>query len=135
LPVGWTHSAGPAPTEDVLRVAGVAWVAAKHLTSNAVAITAEGADGEPMLVGGGAGQMDRVASCEIAVRKAGDRARGGVAGSDAFFPFPDGPGVLIDAGVGAIVHPGGSKRDGETFALCEERGVTCLTTGTRHFRH
>ena len=135
LPGDWAHAAGPAPTEEVVSAAGVSWVAAKQLTSNAVAIAAVGVGGEPMLVGGGAGQMDRVASCEIAARKAGDRARGGVAGSDAFFPFPDGPGVLIDAGVRAIVHPGGSKRDEETFSLCDERGVTCLTTGTRHFRH
>jgi phosphoribosylaminoimidazolecarboxamide formyltransferase/IMP cyclohydrolase len=58
-----------------------------------------------------------------------------VAFSDAFFPFPDGPQVLMDAGVACIVHPGGSKRDDDTFKLCEERGVTCLTTGVRHFRH
>ena len=91
------------------------------------------------LLGAGAGQMDRVASCRIAIEKAGDRlAVDGapiIAASDAFFPFPDGPERLIDAGVRCIVHPGGAKRDEETFALCEERGVTCLLTGTRHFRH
>lgn len=134
-PSGWTHTAGPTPTDNTLRVAALAWTAAKHLTSNAVALAAPDAEGNPMLVGGGAGQMDRVASCEIAVRKAGDRAKGAAAGSDAFFPFPDGPQVLIDAGVTTIVHPGGSKRDHETFDLCNTNGITCLTTGTRHFRH
>lgn len=88
-----------------------------------------------MLVGAGAGQMDRVTSCRLAVEKAGGRARGASAASDAFFPFPDGPGVLIDAGVTVIVHTGGSKRDHETFELCERRGVSCFTTGVRHFRH
>jgi phosphoribosylaminoimidazolecarboxamide formyltransferase/IMP cyclohydrolase len=82
--------------------------------------------------------MDRVASCRIAVGKAGGeggRCRGTVAAGDAFFPFPDGPRVLIDAGVKVIVHPGGSKRDAETFDLCNRAGVTCLVTGVRHFRH
>ena len=63
------------------------------------------------------------------------RARGAIAASDAFFPFADGPTLLVEAGVTMLVHPGGSKRDDETFALCEERGVTCMVTGTRHFRH
>jgi phosphoribosylaminoimidazolecarboxamide formyltransferase/IMP cyclohydrolase len=79
--------------------------------------------------------VDRVTACRLAVEKAGERARGAVAVSDAFFPFPDGPRVLVEAGVKMIVHPGGSKRDGETFALCAEHGVTCMTTGTRRFRH
>ena len=80
-----------------------------------------------------------VAACRIAVEKASagiDAANGPIiAASDAFFPFPDGPEILIDAGVTCIVHPGGSKRDDETFELCERRGVTCLLTGVRHFRH
>ena len=85
--------------------------------------------------------MDRVAACRIAAEKAGDlttlRASGSpiIAASDAFFPFADGPTILADAGVTCIVQPGGSKRDEETFALCEERGITCLLTGVRHFRH
>jgi phosphoribosylaminoimidazolecarboxamide formyltransferase/IMP cyclohydrolase len=98
-----------------------------------------GADGA--LWGAGAGQMDRVASCRNAVEKArarlASRAPGAVAvaASDAFFPFADGPGLLADAGVGCIVHPGGSKRDQDTLDLCNARGITCLLTGTRHFRH
>ncbi len=79
-----------------------------------------------------------VGACRIAVEKAGDRLPGSgtvIGASDAFFPFDDGPRVLLDAGVTCLVHTGGSKRDSETIALCEERGVTCLLTGVRHFRH
>ena len=136
-PQDWAHAAGPAPTEEQLRIAGVIDVAAKSLASNAVAIG--GADlerpGVARLFGAGAGQMDRVASCKIAVEKAGPLAKGAVAVSDAFFPFPDGPEVLINGGVSLIVNPGGSKRDEETLALCEQRGVTCMMTGQRRFRH
>lgn len=133
-PGEWTHAAGPEPTAEVLAAAASVWVVCKHLRSNAVAIG--GADGDASaLFGGGAGQMDRVASCRIAVEKAGERAVGAIAASDAFFPFPDGPEILIDAGVSVIVHPGGSKRDSETIELCESRGVTCLLTGVRHFKH
>ena len=82
------------------------------------------------------GQVNRVDSARLAVDRAGgDRALGSVAASDAFFPFADGPGLLADAGVGCIVHPGGSKRDQDTLDLCNARGITCLLTGTRHFRH
>ncbi len=126
--------AGPEATASTRAAALFAITISKHLKSNAVCIC----DG-PMLLGAGAGQMDRVAACRIAVEKAGSRV--GVprsviiAGSDAFFPFPDGPQLLIDAGVQAIVHPGGSRRDQETTELCEARGVTCLLSGVRHFRH
>ena len=106
----------------------------KHLKSNAVCI---GRDGQ--LLGSGAGQMDRVASCRYAVEKSGGRVREGagvaVAASDAFFPFSDGPSLLIEAGVKCIVHPGGSKRDEDTLKLCNDHGVTCLLTGIRRFRH
>jgi phosphoribosylaminoimidazolecarboxamide formyltransferase / IMP cyclohydrolase len=134
----WAHPAGPEPGDDIRAHAGVVWAMAKHLSSNAIAIGGAPAGARSDLVrlfGAGAGQMDRVASCRLAIEKAGERARGAIAASDAFFPFPDGPELLIDAGVTTIVHPGGSKRDDETFALCERRGVTCLTTGVRHFRH
>ena len=76
-----------------------------------------------------------VTACRIAVEKSSHHAVGAVAFSDAFFPFADGPEILINAGVTCLVHPGGSKRDSETFDLCNSRGVTCLVTGTRHFRH
>jgi phosphoribosylaminoimidazolecarboxamide formyltransferase/IMP cyclohydrolase len=137
-PFSWTRGAGPEADERTLRAASLVWLACKHLTSNAIAIG--GVDLEMSgvrLFGGGAGQMDRVASCELAIRKAGDlgRIELPIAASDAFFPFADGPERLIDAGVKVLVQPGGSKRDDDTFRLCEERGVTCLLTGIRHFRH
>jgi len=130
----WQHHAGPAPTPERLAHAATVWTICKHLTSNAVAIGGS-ADSGVALFGAGAGQMDRVNSCRIAAEKAGARAVGAIAASDAFFPFADGPKVLIDAGVTMLVHTGGSKRDQETFDLCNQRGVTCLTTGVRHFRH
>jgi phosphoribosylaminoimidazolecarboxamide formyltransferase / IMP cyclohydrolase len=127
-------AAGPKPTDAVLRDAAFLTAVVKHLKSNAVCIGGGG-----QLYGAGAGQMDRVASCRNAVEKAGARLREGgglaVAASDAFFPFDDGPRLLIDAGVKCLVHPGGSKRDEDTFKLCAERGVTCLVTGVRRFRH
>jgi phosphoribosylaminoimidazolecarboxamide formyltransferase/IMP cyclohydrolase len=132
----FTHAAGPVPGESLRWDAAVLFTVAKHLTSNAVCIGGDGA-----LWGAGAGQMDRVASCRNAVEKArarlASRAPGSVAvaASDAFFPFADGPTLLADAGVGCIVHPGGSKRDQDTLDLCNARGITCLLTGTRHFRH
>lgn len=82
------------------------------------------------------GQVNRVDSARLAVSRAGaDRARGSVCASDAFFPFADGPKILIEAGVRAIVQPGGSIRDDETIAACKEAGVTMYLTGTRHFFH
>ncbi len=133
-PATWTHTAGPKPTTDTLRAGAVLETVCRALSSNAVLIGGLDA-GSVRLFGAGAGQMDRVASCLGAVRKAGDLATGAIAVSDAFFPFPDGPKILIDAGVTTIIHPGGSKRDDETVALCNEHNVTCLTTGVRHFRH
>jgi phosphoribosylaminoimidazolecarboxamide formyltransferase/IMP cyclohydrolase len=112
----------------------------RAMSSNAIAIG--GVDGGCVrLFGGGVGQVDRVTACRLAVEKA--RAfspellsgGGAIAVSDAFFPFDDGPRVLIEAGVKMIVHPGGSKRDADTFALCERAGVTCMITGVRRFRH
>lgn len=81
------------------------------------------------------GQVNRVDSCRLAVERAGDRAAGSVAASDAFFPFADGPQILIDAGVTAIVEPGGSVRDQETIDACAAAGVALYFTGTRHFFH
>jgi phosphoribosylaminoimidazolecarboxamide formyltransferase / IMP cyclohydrolase len=79
--------------------------------------------------------VNRVDSCHLAVTRAGDRSSGSVAASDAFFPFPDGLQVLLDAGVRAVVQPGGSVRDDEVIALAKERGVTLYLTGERHFFH
>jgi phosphoribosylaminoimidazolecarboxamide formyltransferase/IMP cyclohydrolase len=126
----WQLMAGPTPDDQTLADLLLAMIAVKHLKSNAVCIVNAGG-----LVGAGAGQMDRVASCRIAIDKAGPRAKGGVVASDAFFPFRDGPDLLIAAGVKAIVQPGGSKRDDETIAACDAAGVTLMFTGRRHFRH
>ena len=134
-PASWTHASGPPAGDEALQIAWALEPIARALASNAVCIGRRHANGAPMLAGAGAGQMDRVASCTIAAEKAGPGATGAVAFSDAFFPFSDGPQILIDAGVKTIVHPGGSKRDEETFALCAQHAVSCLTTGVRHFRH
>jgi phosphoribosylaminoimidazolecarboxamide formyltransferase/IMP cyclohydrolase len=89
----------------------------------------------PAIVGVGAGQMSRVDSVELAVRKAGDRAKGAVLASDAFFPFRDGPDAALAAGITALVQPGGSRRDEEVIAACDEHRVPMVFTGRRHFRH
>ncbi len=107
-----------------------AWTVAKHVRSNAIVL----ARGEKV-VGVGAGQMSRLDSAHLAVRKAGERARGAVAASDAFFPFPDALETLLDAGVCAVIQPGGSIRDEEVVAVARKRGVPMLLSGMRHFRH
>ncbi len=106
------------------------WTVCKHVRSNAIVLAKDG-----MVIGVGAGQMSRVDSCHMAVRKAGERVKGAIAASDAFFPFPDGPELLMDAGVTAIIQPGGSIRDEDVFAAAKKRGVPMLLTGIRHFRH
>lgn len=131
----FAHKAGPAPTDAQLKVAAFLEPVCRALCSNAVCLGGEASDGSLRLFGAGAGQMDRVAASRLAVEKAGELADGSVCFSDAFFPFSDGPALLAEAGVRVIVHPGGSKRDQDTFDLCNARGITCLTTGIRHFRH
>lgn len=134
-PGEFQHRAGPPPTDAMLAAAAFLEPVCRALMSNAVCLGGVAPGGAMRLLGAGAGQMDRLQACRIAAGKAGDLARGAVAFSDAFFPFDDGPRILIDAGAACLVHPGGSKRDEDTFRLCQERGVTCLTTGVRHFRH
>lgn len=132
------HRAGPRPTPAQVGVARFLEAVGRFLFSNAVVVggPSSGALGQGVrMFGGGAGQMDRLTSCNLAIEKAGPNARGSVAYSDAFFPFADGPKRLIDAGVAMIVHPGGSKRDQDTLDLCAQHGVSCCTTGLRHFRH
>ncbi len=118
------------PTADELRDLKVAWLACKHVKSNAIVLAKGGAT-----VGIGGGQVDRVGAAGIAIGKAGGRAAGSVAASDAFFPFPDGPKLLISAGVTAIVQPGGSLKDSESIAVADAANVVMITTGRRHFRH
>ena len=119
------------PTADQVRDLLFAWAACRASKSNTITVAREG-----MLVGSGVGQQDRKRCCELAVSKSAGRCEGASAASDAFFPFSDGPRVLIDAGVKAIVEPGGSIRDQETIDLCNERGVALVFTGgIRCFRH
>ncbi|MFN0132047.1 MAG: bifunctional phosphoribosylaminoimidazolecarboxamide formyltransferase/IMP cyclohydrolase [Phycisphaerales bacterium] len=131
-PQSWTHAAGP--RADRHTEAAFLEIVVRFLLSNAIAIGGR-CEGGIRLFGAGAGQVDRVSACRLAVAKAGSLAKGAVAASDAFFPFADGPTILADAGVSMIVHPGGSKRDQETFDLCNARNIACYTTGIRHFRH
>jgi phosphoribosylaminoimidazolecarboxamide formyltransferase/IMP cyclohydrolase len=118
------------PTQDEWRDLLFAWTVAMRVKSNAIVFARDLAT-----VGIGAGQMSRVDSSFLAVRKAGDRAKGAVMASDAFFPFPDAVEVAADAGVTAVVHPGGSIRDDDVLAVAESRGMAVVVTGRRHFRH
>ena len=129
-PATWTLATGEAASEEVLADLAFAWRACRAVKSNAILLARGGAS-----VGVGMGQVNRVDSCRLAVERAGERAAGSVAASDAFFPFADGPQILIDAGVKAIVQPGGSVRDAEVVAACEAAGVTMYLTGARHFFH
>jgi len=131
----WKVVTKRAPTNQELSDMRLAWLVCKHTKSNAISICKDG-----VLIGNGAGQMSRVMSCRIATWLAkenghADKLAGAVAASDAFFPFRDGPDLLIEAGVKAIIQPGGSKRDADTIAACDERGVAMIFTGTRHFKH
>jgi phosphoribosylaminoimidazolecarboxamide formyltransferase/IMP cyclohydrolase len=126
----WTLAAGTAADPATLRDLEFAWRAVRAVKSNGILLASDGA-----AVGVGMGQVNRVDSCRLAVSRAGDRARGSVAASDAFFPFADGAGILIDAGVTAIVQPGGSIRDEEVVAEAAAAGVTMYFTGERHFFH
>ncbi|MFP3714784.1 bifunctional phosphoribosylaminoimidazolecarboxamide formyltransferase/IMP cyclohydrolase [Puerhibacterium sp. TATVAM-FAB25] len=135
-PATWTLAAGQAADAATLGELAFAWRAVRAAKSNAILLASGGA-----AVGIGMGQVNRVDSCRLAVERANtladgeERARGAVAASDAFFPFADGLQVLLDAGVRAVVQPGGSIRDAEVVAAAEAAGVTMYFTGTRHFAH
>ena len=118
------------PTEAEWADLRFAWTVGARTISNAIVL----ASGRATL-GVGAGQMSRVDSVEIAARKAGERAKGSVLASDAFFPFRDGIDRAAEAGVAAVIQPGGSVRDEEIVAACDEHGMAMVFTGTRHFRH
>ncbi len=119
-----------APTAEELRSLDFAWRVCKHVKSNSIVL----ARGE-VTVGVGAGQMSRVVSVQIACEKAGDKARGSVLASDAFFPFPDGVEAAARAGVTAVAQPGGSVKDPEVIAAADALGLAMVMTGVRHFRH
>ena len=130
-PAGWTLACGEPVDASTLADLAFAWRACRSAKSNAILLARDSA-----AVGIGMGQVNRVDSARLAVARAGEeRARGAVAASDAFFPFPDGLEVLTAAGVRAVVQPGGSVRDAEVIAAAEAAGVTMYLTGTRHFFH
>lgn len=118
------------PSEKELNDMWFAWKAVKNVKSNAIVIAKDGAT-----VGIGGGLTSRVDASELAVKKAGEKAKGSVVASDAFFPFPDGPEALAAAGVTAIIQPGGSRGDQEVIDKCNELGIAMVFTGTRAFRH
>ena len=129
-PAAWRLVAGEPASDAELADLAFAWVACRAVKSNAVLLASGGAS-----VGVGMGQVNRVDSCRLAVARAGERARGAVAASDAFFPFADGLEILLEAGVTAVVQPGGSVRDAEVVEAAQRAGVTMYLTGTRHFAH
>ncbi|MCW2619918.1 MAG: purH [Modestobacter sp.] len=129
-PTSWTLAAGQPVDAAGLDDLVFAWRAVRAVKSNAILLASDKAT-----VGVGMGQVNRVDSARLAVARAGERATGAVAASDAFFPFADGLQVLLDAGVRAVVQPGGSVRDPEVIAAAEAAGVTMYLTGTRHFAH
>jgi len=130
-PASWQLACGPAADERTSVDLEFAWRAVRAVRSNAILLAREGA-----AVGVGMGQVNRVDSCRLAVERAGaERARSAVAASDAFFPFADGLQVLLDAGVRAIVQPGGSVRDAEVITAAQAVGATMYFTGVRHFAH
>jgi phosphoribosylaminoimidazolecarboxamide formyltransferase/IMP cyclohydrolase len=126
----WTVVSNREPSPQEWADLELAWTIAWRVKSNTIVLVRNGAT-----VGVGAGQMSRVDASWIAARKAGERARGAVVASDAFFPFPDALEVAADAGCTAVIHPGGSKGDEDVLRAAEERGMAVVLTGRRHFRH
>jgi phosphoribosylaminoimidazolecarboxamide formyltransferase/IMP cyclohydrolase len=126
----WHLVAGPQVNDETKKDLEFAWRAVRAVKSNAILLAKNGAS-----VGVGMGQVNRVDSAELAVKRAGNRAAGSVASSDAFFPFADGLHILINAGVTAVVSPGGSVRDEEVIATANQAGISLYFTGTRHFSH
>lgn len=129
-PATWTLATGEAADEATLRDLAFAWRSVRAVKSNAILLASGGAT-----VGVGMGQVNRVDSARLSVQRAGERALGAVAASDAFFPFPDGLEVLVEAGVKAVVQPGGSVRDELVVEAARKAGITMYFTGTRHFFH
>ncbi|MGU3644131.1 bifunctional phosphoribosylaminoimidazolecarboxamide formyltransferase/IMP cyclohydrolase [Microbacterium sp. C23T] len=126
----WQLVSGERPADEEMTNLIFAWKACRAVKSNAIVLAKNSAT-----VGIGMGQVNRVDSCRLAVERAGDRAAGSVAASDAFFPFADGPQILLDAGIAAIVQPGGSVRDDEVIAAAKAANVTMFFTNERHFFH
>jgi len=129
-PGGWELKAGEPATAEMLADLAFAWRACRSVKSNAILLASGGAS-----VGIGMGQVNRVDSSRLAVARAGERAKGSVAASDAYFPFPDALEVLIEAGVRAVAEPGGSIRDELSITAAKAAGITLYFTGVRHFYH
>ena len=129
-PAGWETVTHRRPTSGELQDLAFAWKAVKHIKSNAI-VFAKGRT----LVGMGAGQPNRVVSVHLSQRTAAEKAKGSVLASDAFFPFPDNIELAAEAGVTAIVQPGGSIRDSEVIEAANKNGLAMVFTGVRHFRH
>ena len=130
LPANWKQVSGQPVDEQTMKDLEFAWRSVRAVKSNAILLAKMTAS-----VGIGMGQVNRVDSARLAVSRAGDRVNGSVAASDAFFPFADGLQILIDAGVTAVVQPGGSVRDEEVIAAAQAAGIAMFFTGTRHFSH
>jgi len=133
--VGWepdaiTYPTETKPTPEQLDDLRMAWIVAKHTKSNTIIIAKN-----RRILGVGAGQMNRVESGLLAMKQAGDEAKGAVMASDAFFPFPDNVENAARAGIVAIVQPGGSKKDQDVIAAADKLGVAMVFTGKRHFKH
>ena len=126
----WKVVTSRQPTDSERTDLEFAWLVCKHVKSNAILFAKGG-----QVVGVGAGQMSRLDSSFIAAFKSNDRAKGGVCASDAFFPFRDGIDQIHKAGIAAVIQPGGSKRDDEVIAACNDYGIAMIFTGQRHFRH
>ena len=126
----WKVVTDTAPAAAQMADLRLAWAIVRHVKSNAIVVAKD-----LMLLGTGAGQMSRVDSVEIAIRKAGDRVRGSVLASDAFFPFPDSIEAAAAAGVTAVIQPGGSRNDDQCIAACNRHGLPMIFTGRRHFKH
>ena len=129
-PANWTQVSGQPVDAQMMKDLEFAWRSVRSVKSNAILLAKNTAS-----VGIGMGQVNRVDSARLAVSRAGDRVKGSVAASDAFFPFADGLQILIDAGVSAVVQPGGSVRDEEVIAAAKAAGIAMFFTGTRHFSH
>jgi len=128
--LNWRTVTSVAVAEELWDDIAFGWEMVRHVKSNAIVLARDAA-----LVGVGAGQMSRVDSVEIAIEKAGDRSNGSILASDAFFPFPDSIHRAAKAGIIAIIQPGGSRKDAEVIAACDEHRIPMIFTGQRHFRH
>ena len=129
-PTTWTVATQRTPSDAEMKDLAFAWKAAKHIKSNAIVFAKDLA-----LVGMGAGQPNRVVSVHLSQRASGDKAKGSVLASDAFFPFADNIELAAEAGITAIVQPGGSIRDDEVIAAADKAGLAMVFTGVRHFKH